>query len=360
MIMRQNGQISEINFKNDTELRIGIIGLGRMGLMHAALLNSLEGSKVIAASDPSNFPSGPLGIINPSIKIFRDAKRMLEETELDAVLISSPVSSHIPLSLLCANKKIPFLLEKPLSINSDEALPLIKKLENSHVTNMIGYVYRFLDSFVKGKQILDSGCLGKIQRIYSNIYISQLFKKGKGWRYDKKESGGGVLISLGSHVIDLLTWYFGNVNTVVGKTKSVYSPGIEDFAHLIMEHESGNISILDCSWSIRFKRKIDIKLDILGDNGTLVVSDDSVLLYLDKHFKEYAEGKTFFNANDLYSPVPIDIGTPKFTFQDKHFLDSIRSNTTASPDIKQGYHIQQIVDAGYKSSNEGCIPIKIK
>ena len=56
----------------------------------------------------------------------------------------------------------------------------------------------------------------------------------------------------------------------MGKVKSVYSPGIEDFAHLIMEHKSNNTSIIDCSWSVRFKRKIDIKIDILGDNGTLV------------------------------------------------------------------------------------------
>ena len=106
-------------------LKIGVIGLGRMGLMHTALFNSLEDSKVIAVSDPSNFPSKPLGIINQSIKVFHNAEEMLGETELDGVLISSPVSSHISLALMCAERKIPFLLEKPLSINADEALPLI-------------------------------------------------------------------------------------------------------------------------------------------------------------------------------------------------------------------------------------------
>ncbi len=341
-------------------LKIGVIGLGRMGLMHTALLNSLSGSKIVAVSDPSNFPSKPLGIINPSIKVYNSAEKMLENSELDGVLISSPVNTHIPLSIMCAERKLPFLLEKPLSISADVALPLIDIINKDQIPNMIGYVYRFVDSFLKGKQILDSGCLGNIQRINANIYISQLFKKGKGWRYDPKESGGGVLISLGSHVIDLLTWYFGNVISVVGKVKSVYSPGIEDFAHLIMEHESQNTSILDCSWSVRFKRKIDIKIDILGDNGTLVISDDTIMLYLDKQFNDYNNGKTIFNANDLYRPVPIDIGTPKFTFQDMHFLNSIKLKTSASPDIKQGFHVQQVVDAGYKSSREGCRPIIIK
>ena len=213
--MKQNSQFEPLG---DMKLNIGIIGLGRMGLMHAALFNSLPEGRVVAVSDPSNFPSKPLGIINPSIKVFSDAEEMLSNTKLDGVLISSPVSTHIPLSLLCAEKKIPFLLEKPLSIDSEEAVPLISKLNENKIPNMIGYVYRFLDSFVKGKQILETNCLGKIQRIAGNIYISQLFKKGKGWRYDPKQSGGGVLIGLGSHVIDLLTWYFGPVISVVGKS----------------------------------------------------------------------------------------------------------------------------------------------
>lgn len=351
--------ISENKNYNENKLRIGVIGLGRMGLMHAALFNSLPESKLVAVADPSNFPSKPLGIINPSIRIFQDAEEMLANCELDGVLISTPVLTHVPLSISCAEKNIPFLLEKPLSINSAEALPLISKLKENHITNMIGYVYRFLDSFVKGKEILETNCLGNIQRISANIYISQLFQKGKGWRYDPKVSGGGVLISLGSHIIDLLTWYFGPVKSVVGKVKSVYSPDIDDFAHLIMEHNSNKTSIIDCSWSVRFKRKIDVKIDILADNGTLIVSEDMVLLYLDKPSKDYKSGKTIFNANDLFRPAPIDIGTPKFTFQNIHFLDSIRKNTEADPDIMQGYHVQQIVDAGYKSSREGCIPVQI-
>ncbi len=338
---------------------IGIIGLGRMGLMHASLINSLPNSKVAAVSDPSDFPAKSLGTINPSIKVFSDAEEMIDKVKLDGVLISSPVSSHIPLSILCAERNIPFLLEKPLSISAEEAIPLLSILYKNNIPNMIGYVYRFLDSFVKGKEILDSNCLGNIQRISASIYISQLFKKGKGWRYDPTQSGGGVLIGLGSHIIDLLTWYFGPVKSVVGKVKSVYSPGIDDFAHLMLDHESDNTSILDCSWSVRFKRKIDVKIDILGDNGSLVISEDSVLLFLDKSTSGYNAGKTFLNANDLFRPVLIDVGTPKFTFQDQAFLDSIRSGKSAEPDIKQGFHVQQIVDAGYKSSRDGLIPVAI-
>ncbi len=340
-------------------LKIGVIGLGRMGLMHSAVFNSLDHSRLVAVTDPSKFPAKILGDINKSIKVYKDAAEMINTEELDAVLISSPVNSHIELSLLCSENKIPFLLEKPLSINAKEALPLIESLNESKIQNMIGYVYRFLDSFVKGKEILDTGCLGNIQRVNSNIYISQLFKKGKGWRYDPKLSGGGVLIGLGSHVIDLLTWYFGNVLTVSGKVKSVYSEGIDDFAHLMLAHENGIDSVLDASWSVRFKRKIDVKIDILGDNGTLIVTEDTIVLFLDKPAGGWPAGKTVLTANELFTPVPVDIGTPKFTFQNLHFVNSIVNGTMPMPDIIQAYHVQQIVDAGYLSSDQNLLPIEI-
>lgn len=344
---------------NKTRLKIGVIGLGRMGLMHSAVFNSLEDSRLTAVADPSKFPAKILGNINKSIQVYKDATEMITNEELDGVLISSPVNSHVELSLLCSENKIPFLLEKPLSLNADEALPLICSLNESKVQNMIGYVYRFLDSFVKGKEILDTGCLGNIQRVHSNIYISQLFKKGKGWRYDPKLSGGGVLIGLGSHIIDLLTWYFGNVNTVSGKVKSVYSEGIDDFAHLLMAHENRIDSVLDASWSVRFKRKIDVKIDILGDNGTLIVTEDTIILFLDQPAGGWPAGKTVLTANELFTPVPVDIGTPKFTFQNLHFVNSIVNRTMPMPDIRQAFHVQQIVDAGYLSSSQNSMPIEI-
>lgn len=82
----------------NTKLHIGVIGLGRMGLMHAAVFNGLENSKVIAISDPSKFPAKPLGEINPSIRVYKDAVDMINNEELDGVLISSPVSSHVSFS----------------------------------------------------------------------------------------------------------------------------------------------------------------------------------------------------------------------------------------------------------------------
>jgi predicted dehydrogenase len=284
---------------------------------------------------------------------------MFDKEEIDGVIIASPVGLHVENALECVKRDIPFLMEKPLSLSAIQAQPLLTELEKSNMPNMIGYMARNIDSFKKGKEIIDSGCLGNIQYVKGTVYVSQLFKKGKGWRYDPKISGGGVLLSQGSHLIDLLTWYFGYIKRVNCDILSVYSPGIEDFAHVMMNFESGLKGWIDASWSVRFKRKMELKIDILGDNGSLVITDDTLQLFLDKEAGDWPKGKTYLSANDLFSGVYIDIGGAKFTYQAKKFLDSIEKRESVQPDIKHGYHVQQIVDASYESAQKNGMPIEI-
>ncbi len=344
---------------NHEKLKIGIIGLGRMGLMHTAIINSLPESKVVAVVDPAWFPAKPLRMLNPNINVYRTIKKMFKKEQIDGVLIASPVGYHIENALECVKNNVPFLMEKPLSINSEQAKPLIEELEKRPLPNMIGYMARNIDSFREGKKIIEAGALGEILSVKGTVYVSQLFKQGKGWRYNPEVAGGGVLESQGSHLLDLLYWYFGDVKKVNADTLSVYSKGIEDFAHVILGFESGLKGWVDASWSVRFKRKMELRLDILGSNGSLVIGDDSLDLFLDSTVGEYKEGKTYLSANDLFSGVAIDVGGAKFTHQDQEFIKAIQDQRQTSPSIKDGFHIQKIVDACYKSSSKDGAPVII-
>lgn len=342
------------------KLKIGIIGLGRMGLVHAAIFNSLLESEVVAVVDPAIFPAKPLKMMNPKINVFKSIEKMLKNVHIDGVLIASPVGSHIENAMECVRHNIPFLMEKPLALNAEQAQPLIAELEKNPIPNMIGYMARNIDSFREGKKIIDSHALGKIINVKGTVYVSQMFKQGKGWRYDPKISGGGVLESQGSHLLDLLYWYFGPVRKVNADILSVYSKGIEDFSHVIMDFESGLKGWIDASWSVRFKRKMELKLDILGENGALSLSDDSLDLFLDIDVGDYKKGKTYLSANDLFTGVHIDISGAKFTYQDQEFIRAILNKDSISPSIKDGYHIQKIVDSCYESAAKEGAPVYIK
>ncbi len=341
------------------KLKIGIIGLGRMGLMHAAIFNSLPDSEVVAVVDPAMFPAKPLNMLNPRINVYKSIDKMLKKESIDGVLIGSPVGYHIDNAMECIKHNIPFLMEKPLAVKAEDAEPLLQELQKRQIPNMIGYMARNIDSFKKGKKIIEAKALGSIINVKGTVYVSQLFKKGKGWRYDPKISGGGVLESQGSHLLDLLYWYFGPIKRVNADVLSVYSPGIEDFAHVNLNFESGLKGWMDASWSVRFKRKMELRLEILGENGNLIITDDTIDLFLDKGVGNYNSGKTFYSANDLFTGVCIDINGAKFTNQDIEFINAIKEKRQSSPSIVDGFHIQKVVDACYESANEDGKPVVI-
>ncbi|MBI3953791.1 MAG: Gfo/Idh/MocA family oxidoreductase [Chloroflexi bacterium] len=340
-------------------LQVGVVGLGKMGLLHAAIFNSLPGSRVVAAAEPARLPREALSMFNPAIRMFPSLEEMLDGAALHAVVIATPVADHVPSAQLCVERGVPFLMEKPLATSAAQADGLIEALAARKLPHMVGFMTRFVDSFAKGKEIIDSNCLGRLQRVTGTIQVSQLFRRGRGWRYDRVVAGGGVLLSQGSHLLDLLTWYCGPVARVNGEALAVYSPDIEDFAHVMLEFRSGLRGWLDSSWSVRFKRTVETTLDVLGDNGALVVTDDSVRLFLDQAAGGWPEGRTALRATDLYRGVPVDVGGPQYTREDQVFLRALRNHTPAEPAVQQALHVQRIVDAAYASSRERGAPQEI-
>ncbi len=337
-------------------LRVGIVGLGKMGLLHGAIFNSLPRSRVVAVSEPVATLRDGLRTYNPAIETFESVGDMLDRVSLDAVVVTTPVAYHVEAAQICAERGLPFFVEKPLATSAAQAAPLVVQLRRRPVPQMVGFMARHIDSFQKAKEIIASGCLGRLQRVTATIYVSQLFKRGKGWRYDRKISGGGVLLSQGSHLLDLLTWYFGRVVRVNADILSVYSAEIEDFAHVILEFDDGLRGWVDCSWSVRNKRTVETTIDVLGDNGSLIVNDDTVRLLLDEVAGGWPAGRTVLNATNLYRGVPVDIGGPQYTREDESFVNAILTGSMCEPDVKQGFHVQQIVDAAYASAMQSGAP----
>ncbi|HDM36453.1 MAG TPA: Gfo/Idh/MocA family oxidoreductase, partial [Candidatus Syntrophoarchaeum butanivorans] len=232
-------------------------------------------------------------------------------------------------------------------ISVDDCMPLLDAVKQQPVINMVGYCKHFVDTFRKAKEIIDSDALGDLIYFNSSMYVSQLFSKGKGWRYKKESSGGGVLNTLAAHLIDLLLWFFGDVALVNGNVKSYYSRDVEDFVHSYLLFESGLGGYLDTSWSVRNHRLPEITIEVQGENGMLVVTDDYVKIYLDKELSW-----TTYYKQDLYEGVDFDLGGPEYTIEDKHLIESIRNNRRTEIDVFDGFKVQKVIDAIYRSASD--------
>lgn len=336
-----------------TRLRGAVIGFGKLGLLHAGLINGLQESQLAAVVETSPLIRRVIHQHFPQVAVHDSVSSLIAAGGFDLAVIATPTGSHIDVATALVDRKIPVLIEKPLSLSAAQAQPLRQALERQWVPNMVGYMGRYIDSFRQAKRLLSDNVLGPIRMIRSSMYIEQLLKPGEGWRYDPNVSGGGVLITQNSHVIDKLRWLFGEIANVSGQTNRVVSSQVEDHAHAYFRFSSGAAGYLDASWSARHYRTPTISIHAQGDNGTLDVTDDEVRLFLDTPQAGHKTGWTQWRTPDLYEPVPLDIGGTQYTRQMVDFLTAVRNNTAVESDVASALRTQEAIDAIYASASQG-------
>src|SRR5687768_6951876 len=161
-----------------TQLNVGIVGLGKMGLLHAGIMNSLYGVKVSAVAEKEKIIANYVKESLPEVHVYEDSDEMFRSENLDIVFITTPVSSHYSIAQSCIRKGINFFIEKPLCKNVDEARKLCEDLKNApNIIHSVGFNRRFIDTFAKAKSLLDAGILGEISNVKSTMYVSNIFSK---------------------------------------------------------------------------------------------------------------------------------------------------------------------------------------
>jgi predicted dehydrogenase len=341
-------------------LRTAVIGMGKLGLLHAATFNVLPGCRLVAVADKNKTMLQALKANTDGVETYTEHDRLLKEVKPDLVAIATPTGTHVPIALDCIALGIPVFIEKPLSLNGAQAKPLLEALQRKPVVNMVGYMTRFLPTFLKGKEIIASGALGKLQMLRSSMYIGQLFRIGKGWRYDRAQSGGGVLMTQNSHLLDLLLWYFGPVEWISAQNTFLYSREVEDSAHVFMHFRNGLRGFFDSSWSARHYRTPTMSIHVQGERGTLDVGDDDVRLFLDDASGPYDKGFSTWRKPDLLHGAVFDIGGANYSDQAMQFLGAIRKTDKVESDVSSAYAVQCVIDAAYSSAEQRGAPIQVK
>ncbi|RMH57748.1 MAG: gfo/Idh/MocA family oxidoreductase [Candidatus Hydrogenedentota bacterium] len=338
------------------DLRIGIIGFGKMGMLHGGIVNGLEGSTLAAVAEPSDLVARALKTLKPDVRVYSDYREMLKKEDLDAAYIATPVFQHVDMGIACVEHGVSTFVEKPLSTTASEARRLVDALERRSVPNMVAWMMRYLPTFRRAKSLLESGVLGKVIQFQVTMYVSQLFRKGKGWRYDKKKSGGGLIMGPCSHALDLVTWYFGEAAFVNARQNNFYSGETEDFLHVIFEMKSGVTGWLDSSWSVRGHRLVETRFDVHGTDGTLIVTDDIVKVFLEKEAAGLSRGWTIERIPELFEGVPIDIGGGQYTRENIEFLRCVREGRSPENNVRAAWKVHRLIDAIYASAADRGAP----
>jgi len=330
-------------------MKAGIIGLGKMGLLHAGILNTQNNIELTSIAEKENFIAKYIKNTLPSVNVYEDFKKMIDKEKLDVVYITTPAPSHFPMMMYCIKKGVNFFVEKPLVTNLDEAKKVCGELKKSDIIHGVGFNVRYVDTFAKVKSLLDSKILGEISDVKSSMYVSNIFSKPSGWRFKKKSSGGGVLLEFGSHLVDLLSWYFGKVEKLSATTKSVYSD-VEDFAHIDLNFEDGVKAAYDASWSIKGYRISEINIEISGNNGKILVNQDYIDIKLKESRPDFPELNSRIYKQSLGKGVSFDVGGAEYSIQDYNMIECLKEKKLPMVNVFEASKAQSIIQAAYDSA----------
>jgi predicted dehydrogenase len=340
-------------------LRTAVIGMGKLGLLHAGLFNVLPGCRLAAIVDKSDQVLRAVQSKMSHVATYNNHQAMLRESRPDVVAIATPTGLHCAIATDCVAAGAHVFIEKPLCIRPQDADPLLEVLGERPRVNMVGYMTRFLETFRKAKELVDLGVLGRLQLLRSNMYVGQLFGQGKGWRYDAAASGGGVLMTQNSHLLDMLLWMFGPVDLVSAHVTRLYSTAVEDHAHVFFNFTGGLRGFLDASWSARHYRTPAMRIHVQGERGTLDVDDDRVAVFLTEKTPTMDAGWHEWRKPDLYRGVCFDIGGSNYSAQALQFVDAVRGVGKVESDVRSALEVQRLISAAYASAERNGAPVSI-
>ena len=250
-------------------MRLGLIGLGYIGKVHLRHCLDLESAKLVAASDISKKNltlAQKMGVKNT----FSNYQQLLEDPNTDAIIIALPTYLHASCAESVAEAGKDIFIEKPLARNVTEGKEIVSIAKRNSVKLMVGYYMRFSSPFRSLKEKIQNGILGEVQIAYgTNIGSGPFLHRTErsiprpvpSWWFKKELTGGGALMDLGSHMINLFRWYFGEVADIKSYLGYRFNLDLEDHATCIAKFASGIIAIINVGW---FSRESQSKVELLG------------------------------------------------------------------------------------------------
>jgi predicted dehydrogenase len=313
----------------NSKIKIGIVGCGRMGITHYSIINSFPEVEVTAVADPSAFVLTLIDKYLP-VKTYRNYEDMFAGSDLDAVLVCTPPSLHYKILRKAAEKGISVFVEKPFTTKYSEGSELAGIFSSRRLVNQVGYVNRFNDVFMKTKQLLDKGVIGKIIRFKSEMFSCTITRPdgNSGWR-TSHESGGGAIFEMATHAIDLVNYLIGKPDKVTGSSLNhIYSKNVEDAVSSTFLYNNGMSGTIFINWSDTSYRKPTNKIELFGDGGKMIVDQHTLKIYLNKPDpgNHLLQGWNTLYITDVFTPVPFYVRGNEFTRQLGHFIGCLRGH----------------------------------
>jgi predicted dehydrogenase len=344
-----------------SRMRVGVIGLG-MGRHHIAGYQAHPQAEVVAISDLDELRLQQIGDQYGVATRYLSGEEMLEQEALDVVSIATPNKFHASLTIAALEAGCHVLCEKPMAMSAAEAREMLAAAEKAGKRLMINFSYRFSEQSQALKDRVDAGELGDVYFARTVWHRRRGLPRFGGWFGQKGLSGGGPLIDLGVHRLDLALWLMGYPKPVwvMGST---YNPiatalaeqegvqyDVEDLAVALIRFENGATLEVEASWAANIKERELMETRLLGTKGGLVQRN------LNETYEFEAE--LYVERNGAHYDMMLHAPRKRSLSAMYHLIESIVNDTPHTASGEEGLLVMEILDAIYQSAGEGK-PVQI-
>ncbi len=258
------------------KLRMGVIGCGGIGLLaHLPGIAKNPQLELMAVSDTIEDKAGAAATEFGAARYYTDYRKLLEDAEVDAVTVATPVFLHRDMVIAAAQAGKHVLCEKPMARTVGECQEMIEAARKANVQLSVMFQQRYVPSNGWIKEALEDGSIGRLFAISGrsahsgpDVRMSVPGSDMASWVFDKRMAGGGVMFDIGVHLLDLLRWLLGDVESVSAQVGTfVKKASVEDNALLLLQFKSGVVGTVELSWS----QVAGVNLrSFYGSEGTIV------------------------------------------------------------------------------------------
>jgi len=251
-----------------TALRVGVIGYGYTGKIHAQACLAQDGARLAAIADAD---SDRLKDLPPGVRACRSYEELVE-SGVDAVSICLPTHLHCKVAVDALERGKHVLVEKPIAVSVEEAERMLRAAKAAGRVLYVGMTHRFYPELREAKKLVDDGAIGSIVACNDCALEHIGFLNTPPWYMEKKFSGGGPALTSGIHLVDRLRWFTGDeVQMVAGAAANPYfGADVEDAGQMFLRFRGG----ISAQVTVAFMREphpLVCDLQVIGTRGSITV-----------------------------------------------------------------------------------------
>lgn len=336
------------------ELGVGLVGAGLIGNQHALAFARVKEARLIGVADPDTERARRLSNTHAVPFVCDDYRCLIERDDIDMVCIGAPNYLHRDIAVAAAQTGKHVVCEKPLARTLAEADEMIAAARQAGTKLCYAELICFAPRYVRAKELMDEGAFG---RVFQIKHGETHYGPHSDWFWHGKLSGGGVMMDMGCHSIEVIRWLYdkppieyvsAELGTFVHGDRSV----LEDHALVTIRFQGDRIGLIETSWAK--PGGMDDRLDIQGSAGTChgdMMAQSSLFAYSDVGYGYSVEKGTTTGYSYAIAEEYYNYGMPQ---EMKHFVECILNDREPMETGLDGRVGLEVISAAYRSAATGA------